>query len=175
MRHHHPKPTRTRMGLPNLPRHPVPMRVRRQVQPVHRHKQNLHNTPAPNPERTLHKLQNTKPRPRSLLQELRNKTRNHPNLTTHPQNLPNFATEHPLLPASTPATKPAKIAQKHTRNLPKTSKTTSFPNETQSRTPEGAPIPSRIFLKQRETTTILTPNRNSPLPQPFTITGACQE
>ncbi len=164
------------MGLPSLPRHPVPVRVRRQVQPLHRHHQNLHHTPTINPQRVLHKLQNTKPRPRSLLQELRNKTRNHPNLTTHPSNLPNFATKHSLLPASAPATKPAKIAQKHTRNLPKTSKIMKFPNETQSRTPEGAPVPNQDFLEaKRNHNNINAPQKPNLLSHPREIGASYQE
>ena len=73
MRQHNPKSTRARMGFPKLPRHPVPVRMRRQIQPIHRHQENLHHTKTPNTQRPMLQLQNTQPNTSPLLQELRNK------------------------------------------------------------------------------------------------------
>lgn len=68
------KSTRTGMELPELPRVPFPMRVRRQVQPVQRADQDLHNPETSYCKGTMLQLQDPQPSIRPILQELRNKT-----------------------------------------------------------------------------------------------------
>ncbi len=66
------------MELPELPRVPFPVRMRRQVQPVQRPGQDLHNPKTPHCKGPMPQLHDPQPSLRPILQELRNKT-----LTTH--------------------------------------------------------------------------------------------
>ncbi len=94
------------MEIPPVHSLKVPVRVRRQVQPLHGTNENLHNPKTPIPSQVLQQLQNPEPARSCLLQELRNQT-----LTTH--NFKQQMSEEPERQAHKPFGRDQRISSDH--------------------------------------------------------------